>query len=1517
MTDVPPDNGAPGAQPAQPWDPSGIRRSNFTPPPPDAEPPTFDDDALADAMAAEVSPYTSEIKLPHLLPPEGAEFGGPAPEDETVVERVIEPVAAPEPVEEPVVAPAPVVEAAPIPLVEPARFLDSGFPADTAPLSAATGAVPATSATSPEEEELRRALGGASTLEAMQRLEDEFRRVSNGEPPSIVVPAATGETATLPAEPAPVADSVRRVNTDVFSWLSATTTAAEPVDAPVEPVADVPVAEEPAEAPVAQEPLAEEPHFDASVFDIPGAAPTPAPTPAPEPEPGPAPEPAVDPLDALAFGGAWALPDAVEEPPAEEAETETTPVLLTPLPGTDALGWNTPHPSAEPVVEGVVSVEASPRELAEPEATQPEAAEPEPEPEPEPAEPEAADEFAAPAPLEEPLGTEVWSLFPDEDVADPPPSPEESVFELPAPDAEIPESPASEAADILPPVEPEPDSDPRPEPAAFAWMFPASTAEVAPIDEPSFPLPDPGAEDPDGAPVAFESLATAAVPIIAPLSPSPVAAIEPELEPEPQSDPEPQPEPELELEPQPAPEPELAPEFTAFPGLPPVDESLIDPDAAAAAAAATLAATIPPPLPTSAPAVEPWMDAEAAEDGVWDLGAVPAAVVAPVVADDSTPEPAPETEADPEPEPRAEVEPEPAPEAPAPSPNPAIAAAAAAAALVAAAPPMAPLPPAGAPVPPSTTGPLPIDAGANMMTDEAAPAPSLDSVPAPPPTVLPSDAGPQFGVAVPYSIDPPVGPESPDWLDAPPPVYTPPELVEPPQFVDAVPNPALDPVSPITANTMARLPVPPPSELPNIADRAELPPPPGYEDIPIMSSDAAAQSAAFAPILFAPAMSAPLTPAAEPLLPVPPSAPPFVETPVPDPSAEVPEHDADVAAPSVPEATESASLDDEDDDAIDEVDRVGASALVPVAAGAAGAVAVATVVAEPAAPLSEPIATVRLDDGEPAIVDEKPKVSALEVESAGIEPTALDLRTGRAARLFWLWFAANSSVVSLGLGAVVLGTGMSLRQSIVATLAGVAISFLPLGLGTLAGKWSGQPTMVVSRAAFGHAGNILPAALAVITRVFWGGVLLWLLATAVAQVLVGAGLDAGLGTQIWQLIGLVVGFVIATVVAVFGYGFVARLQLVLSIVNGLLIVGAAVLTFQHLDFAKALTVPDGSWILAVGGAAIVFSVIGLAWVHSSSDLARYQRPGASGSGGAAMLWATFGATLPPFLLICWGAILAASDPALASGLQTNPLAAIASLLPAWYPVPLLAAAGLGLLSGAVLTIYSGGFAVLAVGLRLRRSMTTLVSAVLVLAVSAALLFLVPDFSAIARSLIITIAVPVAAWAGIFAAEMMIRTRRFHTASLLAPGGIYPQVRWLNLIGLIVISAISYGFVGSDVAGFQWQGFLFTAIGVSPTDPFGASNIGVFIALLLGILVPLAGGISAIRRQEAARPGAHAVTPATAPVVTAAPGTFSKPKPEPEPEPELVAEPVDEPAPETVAEPVAEPATPAPTRIPSE
>jgi purine-cytosine permease-like protein len=504
-------------------------------------------------------------------------------------------------------------------------------------------------------------------------------------------------------------------------------------------------------------------------------------------------------------------------------------------------------------------------------------------------------------------------------------------------------------------------------------------------------------------------------------------------------------------------------------------------------------------------------------------------------------------------------------------------------------------------------------------------------------------------------------------------------------------------------------------------------------------------------------------------------------------------------------------------------------------------------------PPSEPVPTVRLADDEAAIADQAVESHpALVVEAAGLEPTAFDLRAGRAARLFWLWFAANSSVVSLSLGAVLFGLGMSLRQTLIAIVVGVALSFLPLGLGTLAGKWSGQPMMVVSRAAFGLVGNAVPAVLSVISRVFWGGALLWLLASGVAQVLVDSGLDVGLGQGVWTFVGLAVGFLLAFVVAIFGYGLIARVQLVLSILTGLLVAGVIAITFPRLDLQAAQLADDGPWILVVTGVVLVFSFVGLAWVHSSADIARYQRT--SGDGGSTMLWATFGATLPAFLLIAWGALLAASDPLIADGLTTNPLHTIAALLPIWYPAPLIAAFALGLLSGVVLTMYSGGFALQSLGISTRRSVTTAIAGILVLAAAAGLLFLAVDVRGLIREVATTIAVPVAAWAGIFGAEMIIRSRyssAFDSQSLLRSGGIYPAVRWVNLIGLIAITALGFGLTSAALPGLDWQGYLFPLLGLSGGDPLLTSDVGVLIALVLGILLPLITAVPAVRRQERA------------------------------------------------------------------
>ncbi|HWD62128.1 MAG TPA: hypothetical protein VG369_06495, partial [Humibacter sp.] len=115
----------------------------------------------------------------------------------------------------------------------------------------------------------------------------------------------------------------------------------------------------------------------------------------------------------------------------------------------------------------------------------------------------------------------------------------------------------------------------------------------------------------------------------------------------------------------------------------------------------------------------------------------------------------------------------------------------------------------------------------------------------------------------------------------------------------------------------------------------------------------------------------------------------------------------------------------------------------------------------------------------------------------------------------------------------------------------------------------------------------------------------------------------------------------------------------------------------------------------------------------------------------------------------------------------------------------------------------------------------------------------------------TLAVPVAAWTGIFFGDFLLRRRRLATDSLLHRGGVYPDWRWPNVIGLIAISAIGLGFMRADADGLRWEGYLYRALGVDPQGTLAASDLGVLFALVLGLALALFAGRRAVERQETA------------------------------------------------------------------
>ena len=99
---------------------------------------------------------------------------------------------------------------------------------------------------------------------------------------------------------------------------------------------------------------------------------------------------------------------------------------------------------------------------------------------------------------------------------------------------------------------------------------------------------------------------------------------------------------------------------------------------------------------------------------------------------------------------------------------------------------------------------------------------------------------------------------------------------------------------------------------------------------------------------------------------------------------------------------------------------------------------------------------------------------------------------------------------------------------------------------------------------------------------------------------------------------------------------------------------------------------------------------------------------------------------------------------------------------------------------------------------------------------------------------------------------MIRNRRYESESLTKRGGVYSDIRWVNLVGLLLISAIGLGLTTATISWLSWQGYAFGLLGVPLGSELAASDIGVLVALVLGILLPIVAGIPAIRKQEAAR-----------------------------------------------------------------
>jgi nucleobase:cation symporter-1, NCS1 family len=303
--------------------------------------------------------------------------------------------------------------------------------------------------------------------------------------------------------------------------------------------------------------------------------------------------------------------------------------------------------------------------------------------------------------------------------------------------------------------------------------------------------------------------------------------------------------------------------------------------------------------------------------------------------------------------------------------------------------------------------------------------------------------------------------------------------------------------------------------------------------------------------------------------------------------------------------------------------------------------------------------------------------------------------------------------------------------------------------------------------------------------------------------------------------------------------------------------GFIALTLDEVSWSKVSDAPSGSTQAFIGALALVATGFGVGWANTAADYSRYLPRSTPGRG--VFGWTTFGGAAAPIVLTIFGIMLALSSKDLFNAIQNDPIGALTTLLPTWYLVPFIIVAVLGLVGGAVLDIYSSGLALLTLGVKVRRPVAAGIDGVIMCLGAIYAVFIADNFIVPFQGFLITVGVPIAAWAGVFVADLLLRHRPYADAELYDPRGRYGAVHWPGVLLVVAGTVLGWGLVTNGLASWlTWQGYLLDPFGLGgKTGSWAYANLGVFVAFAIGFVGWLLLGRSTVLRQEADREQATA------------------------------------------------------------
>lgn len=414
-----------------------------------------------------------------------------------------------------------------------------------------------------------------------------------------------------------------------------------------------------------------------------------------------------------------------------------------------------------------------------------------------------------------------------------------------------------------------------------------------------------------------------------------------------------------------------------------------------------------------------------------------------------------------------------------------------------------------------------------------------------------------------------------------------------------------------------------------------------------------------------------------------------------------------------------------------------------------------------------------------------------------LQPVPEEVRTTRVSGQFWIWAGANIAPINWVLGALGIGLGLGLADTLIVLIAGNAVGMALFGVFVVIGQKTGVTGMVLSRAAFGRRGAYLPAAIQAVLAIGWCAVNTWIVLDLVMALFGKMNLvDPEAPNIAAKIVVAATIMAIQVTVAWFGYKTIAAFERWTVPPTLAVLILMSIVAWFHLHIDWSYAGPAGQELHGmerIAAMSAVMTVIGIGWGITwftyACDYSRFVSTTVPRR--KLYLASTLGQYIPVVWLGVLGASLATTNGSVDPGeLIVSNFGALA--------IPVLFLVIHGPIATNILNIYTFSVAAQALDIKVQRRTLNAIVGVFAFAVVIFFIFQ-SSLAAVLSTWLGAIVAWIASWAGIMLVHyFVVENRHLHAQRLFDPIGQrrLPDVNWATMVcfvaGIVATWLFMYG-----------------------------------------------------------------------------------------------------------------------------